>query len=57
MSTMSIMVVCSLDVLKIFSKMKETVTEQEIVKVLQKEDRKVKDRNDEILGLPLVFIG
>ena len=45
------------------SKKKETRIKKEIVEVLQQpsyrkiKDRKLKDRNDEILGFDLVFVG
>ena len=57
------MVICSLDSLKKYPKKKETGIEKKISPGVtksywsQKKDRKVKDRNDEILGFDLVFIG
>ena len=50
------MVICSLDAWKRSSERKETRIEKEIVDVLE-EDRKVKDRNYQILGFDLVFVG
>ena len=57
------MVICSIDFLKKSSKKKETGIGKKLVEVLQlatdrrkKEDRKVKDRNDEIVGFDVVFI-
>ena len=57
------MVICSLDSLKKYPKKKEMGIEKKISPGVttsywsQKKDRKVKDRNDEILGFDLVFIG
>ena len=56
------MVTCSLDALKESSKRKETRIKKEIVKVLQqascrKKRIAIRNRNDEILGFDLVFVG
>ena len=52
------MVTCSIDTFKKSSKKKETRTKKEIVEVLPlKENRKLKDRSDEILGFDIAFVG
>ena len=50
------MVIWSLDAWKKSSNKKETRIKKEIVEVLQQEDRKFKNRNDEILDFDLGFV-
>ena len=59
------MVICSFDALEKSSKKKETRAKKEIVEVLQQASYrrkrrgklKMKDRDDEIVGFDLVFVG